>query len=61
MIHPVLVAVVGTPTAADPVGPFHEAWLLIAATGLTAATLAIGLGRVRARDPEAAIAAAPAR
>jgi EmrB/QacA subfamily drug resistance transporter len=57
----VLVAVVGTPTAADPVGPFHEAWLLIAATGITAGTLALGLGRVRARDPEAALAAAPAR
>jgi EmrB/QacA subfamily drug resistance transporter len=57
----VLVAVVGTPSAADPVGPFHDAWLLIAATGAAAGLLGLGLGRVRARDPEAVLAAAPAR
>src|SRR5215210_4636274 len=57
----ILVAVVGTPTAADPVGPFHEAWLLIAGTGTVAGLLALGLGRVRARDPESVLAAAPAR
>jgi EmrB/QacA subfamily drug resistance transporter len=56
-----LVAVVGTPTPADPVGPFHEAWLLIAGTGVVAGLLALGLGRVHARDPEAVLAAAPAR
>jgi EmrB/QacA subfamily drug resistance transporter len=56
----VLVAVVGTPTPADPVGPFHEAWLLIAGTGAVTGLLALGLGRVRARDPEAALAPAPA-
>jgi MFS family permease len=57
----ILVAVVGTPTPADPVGPFHEAWLLIAGTGVVAGLLALGLGRVHARDPEAVLAAAPAR
>jgi len=57
----VLVAVIGTPVASDPVGPFHEAWLLIAATGTVAGLLALGLGRVQARDPEAALTAVPAR
>jgi EmrB/QacA subfamily drug resistance transporter len=57
----VLVAVIGTPSAADPVAPFHEAWRLIAATGAVAGVLALGLGRVRARDPEAALVPAPAR
>jgi EmrB/QacA subfamily drug resistance transporter len=57
----VLVAVIGAPAAADPVRPFHEAWLLIAATGVAAATIAVGLGRVRARDPEAVPAPAAAR
>jgi EmrB/QacA subfamily drug resistance transporter len=57
----ILVAVIGTPAAADPVGPFHEAWRLIAATGAIAGLLALGLGRVRARDPEAVLAPAPAR
>jgi EmrB/QacA subfamily drug resistance transporter len=57
----VLVAVIGAPAGADPVRPFHEAWLLIAATGVAAATIAVGLGRVRARDPEAVPAPAAAR
>jgi MFS family permease len=59
----ILVAVLATATPADPIGPFHDAWRLIAAAGLTSAALALGLGRVRARDPEAALApaAAPAR
>ena len=56
----VLVAVLAAATPADPLGPFHDAWRLMAITGLTAGALAVGLGRVRARDPEAAIAAAPA-
>jgi MFS family permease len=57
----VLVAVLASPAAGDPVGPFREAWHLIAAAGVTAGALALGLGRVRARDPEAALAPAPAR
>ena len=58
----VLVAVLGTPAAAaDPVAPFHDAWRLMAGTGAAAGLLALGLGRVRARDPEAALAPAPAR
>jgi EmrB/QacA subfamily drug resistance transporter len=55
----VLVAVIGTPAPSDPVGPFQDAWRLMAVTGLTAGFLALGLGRVRARDPEAALAPAP--
>src|ERR671938_721337 len=56
----ILVAVLGTATPADPIGPFHDAWRLIAIAGLASAALALGLGRVRARDPEAALAAEPA-
>jgi EmrB/QacA subfamily drug resistance transporter len=54
----VLVAVLAT-RPADPLAPFHEAWRLMAVTGLTSAALALALGRVRARDPEAALAPAP--
>src|SRR3954447_17201575 len=56
----VLVAVLSTATPADPIGPFHDAWRLIAISGLTSGALALGLGRVRARDPEGAVAAGPA-
>jgi MFS family permease len=59
----ILVAVLATATPADPIGPFHDAWRLIAIAGFTSGALALGLGRVHARDPEAALApaAAPAR
>jgi EmrB/QacA subfamily drug resistance transporter len=56
----ILVAVLATATPADPIGPFHDAWRLIAIAGLSSGALALGLGRVRARDPEAAVVAAPA-
>jgi EmrB/QacA subfamily drug resistance transporter len=49
----VLVAVLGAPSAGDAVGAFHDAWRLEALAGLAAGTLALGLGRVRARNPEA--------
>jgi hypothetical protein len=55
----VLVAVIDVPSPGDPTGPFHEAWRLIAVCGLAAGALALGLGRVRSRDPEAALASAP--
>jgi EmrB/QacA subfamily drug resistance transporter len=62
----VLVAVLGTPSPGDAVDTFHNAWRLMAVPSAIAALLAIGLGRVRARDPEAAARAeagdpAPAR
>jgi NTE family protein len=47
----VLVAVVGTPAPGAALGAFHDAWRLEALAGLAAG--ALGLGRVRARDPEA--------
>ena len=49
----ILVAVIGTPDRSDPVGPFQDAWRLMALAGITSGVLALGLGRVRARDPEA--------
>src|SRR6185295_9227575 len=48
----ILVAVIGTPDPSDPIGPFQDAWRLMALAGITAGLLALGLGRVRARNPE---------
>jgi MFS family permease len=48
-----LVAVLGTPGPADAVSTFHDAWHLMAIPATTAALLALALGRVHARDPEA--------
>jgi EmrB/QacA subfamily drug resistance transporter len=56
----ILVAVIGTPAPAEALGTFHDAWTLMAFAALAAATFALALGRVRARDPEAAVSAAPA-
>ena len=56
----VLIAVIGTPAPAEALGGFHDAWTLMALAALAAATLGLALGRVRARDPEAAMSAAPA-
>lgn len=50
----ILVAVLGTPAPADAVDTFHDAWTLMAIPAAAAGVLALGLGRVRARDPEAA-------
>jgi EmrB/QacA subfamily drug resistance transporter len=50
----VLVAILGTPRPQDAVETFHTAWRLMALTSAAAGLLAIALGRVRARDPEAA-------
>jgi MFS family permease len=55
----VLVAVIGTPRPEDAVETFHKAWYLMALPSATAGLLALALGRVRARDPEA-LPAAPA-
>jgi hypothetical protein len=43
-----LVAVLDAVPASDPVGGFLNAYLLMAAGGLTAATRALAQGRVRA-------------
>jgi EmrB/QacA subfamily drug resistance transporter len=56
----VLVAVLGTPRPEDAVATFHNAWILMAIPSAIAGLLALALGRVRARDPEAALATAPA-
>jgi MFS family permease len=56
----ILVAVLGTPRPEDAVSTFHTAWTLMAIPTATAGLLAIALGRVRARDPEAALAPAGA-
>jgi EmrB/QacA subfamily drug resistance transporter len=56
----ILVAVLGTPRPEDAVATFHTAWSLMALTSAAAAVTAVGLGRVRARNPEAALAKVPA-
>ena len=56
----ILVAVLGTPRPEDAVATFHTAWRLMALTSAAAAVTAVGLGRVRARDPEAVLAKVPA-
>jgi len=47
-----LVAVIGTPGPGGVVDAFHQAWALVAASGLAAAVISVALGRVRARDIE---------
>jgi EmrB/QacA subfamily drug resistance transporter len=54
-----LVAVLGTPAPADALGTAHDAWLLMAIPALAAGVCAVALGRVRARNPEAAPALEP--
>jgi EmrB/QacA subfamily drug resistance transporter len=56
----ILVAVLGTPRPEDAVSTFHTAWVLMAIPAATAGLLALALGRVRARDPEAVLAPATA-
>jgi EmrB/QacA subfamily drug resistance transporter len=55
----VLVAVLGAPRPEDAMSTFHKAWVLMAIPSATAGLLALALGRVRARDPDAAVATAP--
>ena len=56
----VLVAVVGTPSPDDALATFHTAWVLMAIPSTAAGLIALALGRVRARNPEAAVALAAA-
>jgi EmrB/QacA subfamily drug resistance transporter len=58
----VLVAVIGTPSPQDAMATFHTAWVLMAIPATAAGLIALALGRVRARNPEAvgALAAAEA-
>ncbi len=53
----ILVAVLGTPTPENALDTFHRAWHLMAIPAATAGLLALALGRVRARNPEAVVAA----
>jgi hypothetical protein len=53
-----LIAVLGTPAAADAMDVYHRAWALMALTGAVAGLTALALGRVRARhmgEPAAVI------
>jgi EmrB/QacA subfamily drug resistance transporter len=52
----VLVAVIGTPQPEDAVSTFHTAWQLMAIPATAAGLIALALGRVRARNPEASVA-----
>jgi EmrB/QacA subfamily drug resistance transporter len=56
----VLVAVIGTPSPEDALSTFHTAWVLMAIPATAAGLIALALGRVRARNPEAAVALAAA-
>jgi EmrB/QacA subfamily drug resistance transporter len=56
----ILVAVLGTPRPEDALATFHTAWQLMAIPAATAGLLALALGRVRARNPEAKLAMAAA-
>jgi EmrB/QacA subfamily drug resistance transporter len=56
----ILVAVLGTPRPEDAVATFHTAWELMAVPATIAGVLALALGRVRARNPEAKLAVAVA-
>jgi EmrB/QacA subfamily drug resistance transporter len=55
----ILVAVLGTPRPEDALATFHKAWVLMAIPAAAAGLLSLALGRVRARDPEAAVVASP--
>jgi EmrB/QacA subfamily drug resistance transporter len=55
----VLVAVLGTPTAAEAIDRFHHAWLLMAGSGVGSALCAVALGRVVVRDPTQQPGSAP--
>ena len=50
----VLIAVLGHPAPGGALDTFRHAWLLMTLTGAATAAIAVGLGRVRARDPLAA-------
>jgi EmrB/QacA subfamily drug resistance transporter len=54
----VLVAVIGTPSPEHAVSTFHTAWELMAIPSAAAGLMALALGRVRARNPEAVVALA---
>ena len=56
----VLVAVIGTPAPGDALDTFHRAWVLMAIPATAAGLIALALGRVRARNPEAVVALAGA-
>jgi EmrB/QacA subfamily drug resistance transporter len=49
----VLIAVIGTPPPGEALATFHDAWALMALPAVAAGLVALALGRVHARDPEA--------
>jgi len=56
----ILDAVIGSPRPEDALSTFHTAWQLMAIPSATAGLIALALGRVRARNPEAVVALATA-
>jgi EmrB/QacA subfamily drug resistance transporter len=57
----ILVALLDSSTPADPLGPFRDAWTLMAGGAIITAAIALALGRVRALAGEPAIPAVAAR
>ncbi len=49
----VLLAIIGNPTATSALATFHNAWWVMAATGVVAAACGVALGRITARDSDA--------
>jgi hypothetical protein len=56
-----LVAVIGTPSAGNPLNAFHRCWAMVASAGIASALFSLALGRVRARQVETDSAAQPER
>jgi MFS family permease len=61
----VLIVILGTPSATDPVSTYQHAWVLMTLTGGLTGLLGVGLGRVRARygdeAPDPGLAAVESR
>jgi EmrB/QacA subfamily drug resistance transporter len=56
-----LVAVLGAPSAGNPMSAFHRCWAMVASAGIASSLLSLALGRVRARQVEIVPAAQPAQ
>jgi hypothetical protein len=56
----ILVALLDSASPADPLGPFRDAWTLMAGAAIITAAIAVALGRVRVSAPDTALPPAAA-